>query len=102
MNEDSKKILTAFIDNFITVSTNPDIVGADVAQSAEEVNKHHHTRTCQKFSSECRFHFPKYPSPCTIIAQPMKESGKKRTKKLEQHTKTLDAVKAIIEDEKKI
>ena len=32
----------------------------------------------------------------------MKETGKKRTKKLEKHTKALDAVKNIIEDEKNI
>ena len=102
MDEDAKEILATFIDSFITVSTNPDIVGEDVAKSAEEVNKHHHTKTCQKFSTECRFHFPKYPAPHTIIAQPMKDSGKKRTKKMEKHSKILEAVKEIIEDEKSI
>ena len=102
MNQEERKILSTFIDNFITVSINPKVVGEDVARCAQEVNKHHHTRTCHKLSTECRFHFPKYPSPSTIIAQPMKETGKKRTQKLEKHNKTLAAVKDIIEDEKNI
>ena len=102
MDKEERTTLSTFIDSFITVSINPEIVGEDIAKAVQEVNKHHHTRTCQKFSTECRFHYPKYPSPSTIIAQPMKETGKKRTKKLEKHTKTLDAVKAIIEDETNI
>ena len=87
MDEEERQTLTTFIDSFITVSINPNIVGEDVAKSAQEVNKHRHTRTCEKFSSECRFNYPKFPSPFTIIAQPMKETGKKRTKKLENELK---------------
>ena len=51
MAKEERKTLTTFIDNFITVSTNPNIVGEDVAKCAQEVNKHHHTRTCQKLST---------------------------------------------------
>ena len=51
--------LTTFADEFVTVSTDPTIVGDDVAEIVTEVNQHHHTKTCRKRSSECRFNFPK-------------------------------------------
>ena len=51
--------LRTFVDEFVTVSTNPEIVGDDVAKIVNEVNKHHHTKTCRKRSSECRFNYPK-------------------------------------------
>ena len=52
-------ILTTFADEFVTVSTDPTEVGEDVAQIVSEVNKHHHTKTCRKRGSICRFNFPK-------------------------------------------
>ena len=52
-------ILTTFADEFVTVSTDPTIVGVDVAEIVTEVNQHHHTKTCRKRSSNCRFNFPK-------------------------------------------
>ena len=44
----------------------------DVISMVEEVNQHHHTKTCRKKSTECRFHFKKFPSQRTIIARPPK------------------------------
>ena len=51
--------LRTFVNEFVTVSTNPEIVGDDVAEIVNEVNKHHHTKTCRKRSSICRFNYPK-------------------------------------------
>ena len=51
--------LKTFVDEFVTVSTDPETVGEDVAEIVTEVNQHHHTKTCRKRSSECRFNFPK-------------------------------------------
>ena len=34
-----------------------------------DVNIHNHTKTCRKYSTDCRFIFPRYPSHFTIIAQ---------------------------------
>ena len=51
--------LRTFVNEFVTVSTDPEIVGDDVAEIVNEVNKHHHTKTCRKRSSECRFNYPK-------------------------------------------
>ena len=58
-----------FIDQFVSVSTHPDTVGAEVARIAEEVNNHHHTKTC-KPQPKCRFRFPKLPIWVTILVAP--------------------------------
>ena len=55
--------LTRFIDEFFTVCTHPKIVGKDVAEIAKQVNQHHHTKTCRKHGTSCRFNYPKPPSP---------------------------------------
>ena len=94
------KEITELIDKWVSCSL--DTGSQKLDKLVKELNVHGHTQSCQKGKMKCRFHFPKYPSPCTIIAQPMKETGKRRTKKLEKHSKTLGAVKEIIEDEKMI
>ena len=58
-----------FIDHFVSVSTHPGTVGAEVARIAEEVNKHHHTKTCRP-QPKCRFRFPKLPIWATILVMP--------------------------------
>ena len=40
-----------------------------VAKSVGEVNVHHHTKTCKKYNTDCRFYFPRLPSNYFIIAQ---------------------------------
>ena len=48
-----------------------------VKERLEEVNTHHHTKTCRKQGPECRFGIPRPPSDFTIIAQAMTEEDKK-------------------------
>ena len=57
----------AFVDAFISCST--DIEG--VSEIVEQVQVHHHTKTCYKRGKECRFGFPRLPSEKTIISQPL-------------------------------
>ena len=78
--EDTRS-LSNFIDGFITVTTNKQIVGEDVAMAVKEVNHHKHSNTCRKYGTTCRFDYPKPPSPHTIITQPSKDSKlmKKKT-----------------------
>ena len=59
------------VDEFTTVSLHGNTVGHDVARIAEEVNVHHHTKTCRKYNETCRFNYPRFPSHKTIIAQPV-------------------------------
>ena len=38
-----------------------------------KVNTHHHTKSCNKGKTKCRFHFPRLPSEKTLIARPISE-----------------------------
>ena len=62
-----KAVLSKFIDEFTTVSIHENTVGKCVAQIAQELNKHHHTKTCCKHDTTCQFNYPRFPSPETII-----------------------------------
>lgn len=39
-----------------------------VANTVKEVNKHHHTKSCQR-DGKCRYNIPRFPSNYTIVAQ---------------------------------
>ena len=43
ITDDEQRAIINFIDQFVSVSTNPDEVGAEIARIAVEVNNHHHT-----------------------------------------------------------
>ena len=64
-----------YVDKFITCSLNPDKLsemvsdGKRLAELAEAVQKHCHTRTCHKYDDTCRFHKPTYPMKETRIFQ---------------------------------
>ena len=40
-----------------------------IIKMVNKVNIHHHTKSCRKYSDDCRFIFPRFPSRYTIIAQ---------------------------------
>ena len=48
LDDDDTGALQKFIDEYTTVSIHENTVGKVVAKIAKEVNKHHHTKTCQK------------------------------------------------------
>ena len=97
--EDTKS-LRRFIDEYSTVSNHGNTVGKDVARIANEVNKHHHTKTCRKHDTTCRFGYPRLPAPYTIIVEPCKaDSQAKKEKLLVQYRKVIAKVQEVIEDE---
>ena len=48
-----------------------------IKNRVEEVNTHHHTKTCRKHGPGCRFGIPRPPSDFTIIVQAMSDEEKK-------------------------
>ena len=70
-----------------------------MAAIASEVQKHRCTKCCKKYSEECRFGYPKLPSPETIIAKPCKETGNERKKTIKKYNKIIEKVTEIIKDE---
>ena len=89
--------LVDFIDNFVTVCTHAPTVGEDVARIALEVQKHHHTRTCRKLGTVCRFNYPKPPSPFTILQIPVKDTPEDR----QEFCKHQSNIKAVLDESQK-
>ena len=64
------------------------------------MNKHHHTKTCRKHDTTCRFKYPRFPAPYTIIVQPVQaESVEKEQELLIKYREILRKVKHVLENE---
>ena len=100
LTQEEIQCLVAFIDSFTTVSLHEGTVGSDVAATAKEVNQHHHTASCRKYGSPCRFHYPRLPSPKTIITQHLLESEKNKVKLIVEYEDIKNKVKEVLKDEK--
>ena len=59
LDDEEIAALVQLVDQFTTVSINAEEVGADVSKIVQEVNKHHCTKTCQKYGGHCRFSYPR-------------------------------------------
>ena len=91
--------IVKFADSFISCSLK-DPRTSDIVQS---VNKHHHTKTCRKYGSECRFYFPRFPSIRTIVSVPVKLSNVPEEKQETEYLKAkaiLKKVQDVLQDEK--
>ena len=97
-NDDQMVILQNFIDTFISCS----LKDPSVHHIVKEVQIHHHSKTCRKYGSKCRFGFPKYPSEHTIVAQPLVEDNFPSKSDMEKHLqklqKVLEKVRKVIDD----
>ena len=96
LNEDEIQCLERFIDGFTTVSLNPNFVGVDVVEIVKSVNVHHHTKTCRKYDSSCRFNYPKPPTPTTIVAKPLKGSKDENSKTLSKYQDIIQKVTNVL------
>ena len=102
LNEDEEQAVVNFVDQFTTVSLCADEVGKEVVRIVEEVNKHHHTKTC-KPKPKCRFRYPKFPVWKTVLVKPYKcEFGEEREHYLKKYAKTLSKVHEQLEDQELI
>ena len=98
LEDDDLQVLTCFIDEFSTVSTHEATVGEKIASQVLEVNIHHHTSTCYKEGSSCRFGFPRPPAPHTIISKPVEGLNVSERRKLfRQHEEILCKVMMVVD-----
>jgi hypothetical protein len=67
--DDDEKKIADFIDKYITCKIPSKEENAELHHLVTSVQIHHHTQTCRKKGTECRFGFSKLPSPKTIIAK---------------------------------
>ncbi len=88
------KALTEMVDTYVTCSLNTNTVGREAAAIAEETQKHNHTMSCRKYIHvACRFKFPRYPAPYTIITQKCAEK-----EIMEKAEKILEKVQGALQD----
>ena len=92
--------LENFVDGFTTVSLNPNLVGEDVVEIVQAVNVHHHTKTCKKYDSSCRFNYPKFPTPKTIVAKPCKKEERQNI--MNKCNEILQKVFTVLEEKEMI
>ena len=94
-------IVTRFVDTFSTVSLHPAIVGSLVSTIAKKVNQHHHTKTCRKYKTICRFKFPKLPSYKTLITRPINKNlnDEEASSLKKKYEKILKKVKEALEND---
>ena len=103
LEADEINILTEFIDGFTTVSTHEETVGEMIVSQVQEVNIHHHTKTCYKKGSFCRFGFPRPPSPYTIISRPVGEMEAEDRKKLfKKHNDVISKVMMVVDTDENL
>ena len=81
------------IDKWISVCS--DTEDLKLNELVKSVNHHHHTQSCRKHGTDCRFHFPKFPSDRTLIAKPLPDDmdPEERKEKVEKYQNVLKQVK---------
>ena len=99
LDDEEFKCLENFIDGFTTVSLNPNYVGDDVVDIVKSVNVHHHTKTCRKYDSSCRFNYPKPPTPKTIIAKPLRGQKDEMRKTFSKYQDIIQKVSDVLMEE---
>jgi hypothetical protein len=89
--DDDTGALQKFIDECTTVSIHENTVGKAVAKIAKEVNKHHHTKTCRKHDTTCRFGYPRFPKEKALIKY------RQELRKVQDTIEDEDAIQKIME-----
>ena len=65
-SDEEKDAISAFADKFITVTLKDPMT----QKIASKVQRHRHTKTCERPGVKCRFDFPKPPSLITMLTVP--------------------------------
>ena len=97
-SEVEKEAISAFADKFITV-TLKDPKTRDIAL---KVQRHRHTKTCERPGVKCRFDFPKPPSLFTMLTVPTRLTVLDDEERKDLHRKmraVFGLVKSVLENE---
>ena len=88
-----KMCACSFIDKYIKCNIPDD---EELSQLVSKVQKHRHSATCRRHG-KCRFHYPRPPSPETVIAR-QSTAATYPQEQAEQAVKALAAVQKILDD----
>ena len=77
--------------------------GLDIVKQAKETQTHHHTKTCRKHGSNCRFGMPRFPMWRTMITKDMRgKTAEERCERKKKHNEVLGLVREVLEDKEAI
>ena len=105
-----ERAVIVFADKFTTCTLNESVIASktndktlkskasEVIEIVKRCNVHSHTRSCRKYSTECRYHFPRFPFWKTILSKPMKASGEEGKELRKKYDKVLKDVKEVLND----
>ena len=93
LNVDSDEHVCSFIDQYVKCNVPDD---EELSQLVSKVQKHRHSATCRKHG-KCRFHYPRPPSPETVVAR-QSTAATYPEEQAEQAIKALAAVRKILDD----
>ena len=103
-SEDEEIAIILFVDKFISCS----LFYPRSRKIASEVQRHHHTFSCRKAGSKCRFHFPRFPSLWTFLAKPLRiifkdeEDDTRRKAQVMKIRLALTNVRSVLEDQEEM
>ena len=93
MNVNTDEEVCSFIDQYVKCNIPDD---EELSQLVSKVQKHRHSATCRRHG-KCRFHYPRPPSPKTVIARES-TAATYPEEQAEQAVKALAAVRKILDD----
>ena len=93
MNVNTDEDVCSFIDQYVKCSIPEE---EELAQLVTKVQKHRHSATCRRHG-KCRFHYPRPPSPETIIAR-QSTAATYPEELAKQAVKALAAVRKVLDD----
>ena len=99
---DNIKAVVKLADDLISCRL-PNIEEKPLYDIVNEVQRHNHTKSCLKYNGNCRYGFPKLPSPETLVAQPIdtlypEKDEKWKTKMKERALEVLGAARKLLDD----
>ena len=93
LNIDTDEDVCSFIDQYVKCNIPDD---KELSQLVTKVQKHRHLATCRRHG-KCRFHYPRPPSPETVIAR-QSTAATYPEEQAEQAVKALAAVRKVLDD----
>lgn len=86
-----------FINKYVTCSIPSPTEDQELYDLVTSVQQHHHTKTCRKKNTVCRFNFPRFPTDKTIIAKPLDKDQDDQVR-LKTLRETLAKVYTVLSD----
>ena len=99
---DNTDVVVDLANNLISCRL-PSIEEKPLYDIVNEVQRHKHTKSCLKYNGNCRYGFPKLPSPETLVARPIEAiyeniTDEKKTEMKERAAKVFEAARKKLDD----